>query len=87
VVTRPGVDIGFSHVTDEIRSSIVDLRSEPGAISTGSSSEHSIYITDAVDMDISATEIRHSIRKNVTSWREDVPAEVANYIEKYQIYN
>ena len=26
VVTRPGVEIGFSHVTDEIRSTIVDLR-------------------------------------------------------------
>jgi nicotinate-nucleotide adenylyltransferase len=88
VVTRPGVEIDFSHVTDEIRSRIVDMRSEPGAIATGSlSSQRSIYITDAVNIDISATEIRQKIRDNVTNWREDVPLEVANYIEKYQIYN
>ncbi|MBK8466776.1 MAG: nicotinate (nicotinamide) nucleotide adenylyltransferase [Chloracidobacterium sp.] len=88
VATRPGVEIALSHVTDEIRSRIVDLRSEPGAIATGSlPSKRSIYITDAVNIDISATEIRQNIRDIVTTWREDVPLEVANYIEKYQIYN
>ena len=88
VVTRPGIEIGTDHVTDEIRARIVDLRSEPRAVATGSlSAPHSIYLTDAVDLDISATEIRRRIRENVTSWREDVPAEVANYVEKYQIYN
>src|SRR5438445_2085904 len=37
VVTRPDVEIGFDHVTDEICSRIVDLRekSEPRAIATG----------------------------------------------------
>ncbi len=88
VVTRPGIEIGFSHVTDEIQRRIIDLRSEPGAIAPGSSSHpHSIYVTDAVKLDISATEIRRSIRENHPSWHLDVPAEVANYIEKYQIYN
>src|SRR5258708_26681058 len=87
VVTRPDVEIGFGHVTDEIRSRIVDL-SEPGAVATGfRSGERSIFITDAVNLDISATEIRRKIRENDPSWRKDVPAEVANYIEKYQIYN
>lgn len=84
VVTRPGSDIGFSHVTDEIRSRIVDLRS--GAVATARPSGRAIYITDAVNLDISATEIRRSIRDNVASWRSDVPLQVANYIEKYQIY-
>lgn len=85
VVTRPGSKIGVSHVTDEIRSRIADLRSEPGAIATDSS-KRSIYITDAVNLDISATEIRQKVRDGVTSWSADVPPEVANYIEKYQIY-
>jgi len=90
VVSRPDVEIGFSHVTEEIRSRVVDLRekSEPGAMATGvRSGEPSIFITDTVNLDISATEIRRKIRENDPSWHEDVPPEVANYIEKYQIYN
>jgi len=47
---------------------------------------HSIYITDAVNLAISATEIRRKIREDVTGWQQDVPETVANYIEKYQIY-
>jgi nicotinate-nucleotide adenylyltransferase len=84
VVTRPGVEIGLSHVTDEIRSRIVDLRK--GNPQSAIRNPQSIFFSDAVNMDISATAIRHRIRINDASWREDVPAEVANYIEKYQIY-
>ncbi len=90
VVTRPGVEIGFDHVTDEIRERIVDLRngSEPGAIATGFPAKAaSVFITDAVNMNISATEIRRKIRENDPTWHEDVTTEVANYIEKYQIYS
>ena len=101
VVTRPGVEIGFSHVNDEIRSRIIDLRGTFNAKEQSSKDakerenvedrsskiKDQIFITDAVNMDISATEIRRQIRDNVTSWSEDVPAEVANYVEKYQIYN
>jgi nicotinate-nucleotide adenylyltransferase len=93
VVSRPGVEIGFSHVTEEIRRRIIDLRSksrsENQSVSeqTATSGEKSIYITDSVNLDISATEIRRKIRDNDASWLSDVPAEVANYIEKYQIYS
>lgn len=92
VVTRPGVEIGFDHVTQEIRERVVDLRggSEPRqvGISTGFRSKAtSIFITDEVNMDISATEIRRKIREKDPTWREDVTAEVANYVEKYQIYS
>jgi len=90
VVTRPGVEIGFSHVTDEIQGGIVDLRGIFNAKtqrSKDAKGENHIFITDKVNLDISATEIRHQIRENDPSWREDVPAEVANYLEKYQIYN
>ena len=89
VVTRPGIEMGFDHVTNEIRERIVDMRakSEPGAVATGFRNSQSIYITDAVEMNISATEIRRKIHENDRSWLTDVPAEVANYVEKYQIYN
>ncbi len=86
VVTRPGYDISFDHVTDEIRERIVDLRnesSEPIDLQVGKK----IYITDAVNIDISATETRSKIRSGDSSWQADVPVQVANYIEKYQIYN
>lgn len=86
VVTRPGIEIRFDHVPDQIRSKIVDLRSIHERAEEKSSS-HNIYITDAVNLDISATEIRRKIRENDVSWRDDVPSEVANYIEKYQIYS
>jgi len=85
VVTRPGYQINSEHVTDEIRSRIVDFRS--GNSTNQANGAHTIYFTDSVNLDISATEIRAKVRNADASWREDVPAEVANYIEKYQIYN
>ncbi|MBP7375183.1 MAG: nicotinate-nucleotide adenylyltransferase [Pyrinomonadaceae bacterium] len=96
VVTRPGHPISTDHVTDEIRSRIVDLRSEGPPLRsvfshieqrTTNNQHRTIYLTDSVNLDISATEIRQKIRDLDGSWRSDVPVEVANYIEKYQIYN
>jgi nicotinate-nucleotide adenylyltransferase len=86
VMTRPGYEIGFEHVTDEIRDRIVDLRARDFK-DTRSTAKDQIFITDAVNLDISATEIRRNIREGKSSWRDDVPPEVANYIEKYQIYS
>ena len=90
VATRPGVEIGCEHVTDKIRSRIVDLRetfNTKTQRSKDAKDTSRIYFTDSVNLDISAAGIRSKIRENDPSWREDVPAEVANYIEKYQIYN
>lgn len=92
VVTRPGIEIGFDHVADKIRERIVDLRdgseSRQVGIATGFRSETTaIFISDAVNMDISATEIRRKIRESDPTWHQDVTAEVANYVEKYQIYS
>ncbi len=106
VVTRPKYEIGFSHVTDEIRERIVDLRGErekgrkgereiPNAENQLPITNHQspimnhesrIYITDAVQMDISATRIRKMVRENKTGWKEFVPEEVAGHIEKYEMY-
>jgi nicotinate-nucleotide adenylyltransferase len=95
VVTRPDYEIGFAHVTDEIRERIVDLRKgqesrvesrEEKAESRKPKTENRIYITDAVQIDVSATEIRQKIKENAGDWREDVPQAVAKYIEKYELY-
>jgi nicotinate-nucleotide adenylyltransferase len=87
VVTRPGIEIGFEHVTDQIRERIVDLRGGKSVEETASTPGPKIYITDAVEADISATGIRQKIRDKDDTWERDVPKEVANYIEKYQIYS
>ena len=85
VVTRSGFEITSTHVTDEIRSRIVDLRHKSGQ--RAADDAPAIYFTDAVHVDVSATDIRRKIRAGDTSWRADVPIEVAKYIEKYQIYS
>lgn len=83
VVTRPPIEISFSHVTPAIREKIIDLR---GKIEFELDAEDKIYITDAVSLEISATEIRNKIRENRSDWQKDVPIEAARYIEKYKIY-
>jgi nicotinate-nucleotide adenylyltransferase len=82
VVTRPGYQIGFDHVTDAVRQRIVDLRSKPFEETDGKR----IYITDTVLYDASATELRADLSDGRLDREEDIPAEVANYIEKYELY-
>ena len=87
VVTRPDYEIGFAHVTQKIREQIVDLRKpENKNKSQIRNSKSQIYITDAVQIDVSATEIRQKIREGASDWRKNVPPEVARYIEKYRLY-
>lgn len=86
VVSRPGYDIDEEHVTDEIRERIVDLRGDRLPEPPDAADRTSIYLTDAVNLDISATEIRQRIRDDDAEWRDDLTPEVAKYIEKYQIY-
>lgn len=84
VVTRPGYEIGFGHIPAEIRAKIIDLREGRGRQEGGSGL--SIYITDAVMLGISSSEIRAMIGSGKPQWKNFVPAEVAKYIEKYDIY-
>ncbi len=85
VVTRPNYEIEFSHITDKIRERIVDLRNKKNKLRI-TNHELRIYITDAVKMDISATRIRKMIRVNEISWKELVDKEVAEHLEKYNLY-
>jgi len=89
VVTRPGIEIGFDHVTEEIRERIVDVRGREYVDTSGDESpanRHRIYITDAVNVPASATDIRRMISEGDEDWLTQVPKEVANYIQKYDIY-
>ena len=85
VVTRPGFEIAFSHVTPEIRERIIDLRNSKDELQITDSNLR-IYITDAVCLDISATEIRRGVLESKADWRKNVSPEVAKYIEKYELY-
>jgi nicotinate-nucleotide adenylyltransferase len=87
VVTRPGSELTFDHVTDEIRSRVVDLRGTAKNTVHSEIDSRRIYVTDSVFVDISATDIRSRIRSGEASWRADVLPEVAKHIEKYQIYS
>ena len=86
VVTRPGHAISFDHVTDRIRDRIVDLREEND--DQGSAEKaRSIFITDTVFTDISATRIRKMIREKNKGWRALVDKNIAEHIDKYNLYS
>ena len=86
VVTRPGYAIDFDHVTDAVRGRVVDLRNT-GRSPVPRQAGLKIFITDAVEVDVSATEIRDDVREDDRLDRkDDVPEEVAKYIEKYELY-
>ncbi len=87
VVTRPGVELGVSHVTDQIRDRIVDLRRNSMPISSERErSNKAIYITDAIWFDTSATELRDDLSDGDLAQKDDLPDAVAKYIEKYELY-
>ena len=89
VVTRPGYEIETGHVTDAVRERIVDLRGRRSndEIAAELKEDDRIYFTDAVNFDVSATEIRDDVRADAVLDRtDDVPVEVAKYIEKYDLY-
>lgn len=86
VVTRPGYEIETDHVTDGVRDRIIDVRDTDLPSQTDVRSKN-IYFTDAVKIDLSATEIRKKIKEGDDSWRLDVPESAAKYIIKYQIYS
>jgi len=97
VVTRPGNEINFSHVTEKIKNRIVDLRKGNKEQLTKNEKQKTkdqkpktkvqrIFITDTVNLDVSSTEIRRKIRASESGWDKLVPRAVAKYAEKYEIY-
>lgn len=90
VVTRPGYELDAEHVTPKVRERIVDLRGknqEQAAPEIDKSDGTKIYVTDAVNMDVSATAIRQAVREGrEADWLKFVQPPVANYIRKYGLY-
>jgi nicotinate-nucleotide adenylyltransferase len=87
IVTRPGYDLTFEHVTADVRSRIVDLRGKDlKSVRESERASKSIYVTDAVEFDTSATEVREDFSDGNLDQENDVPLEVAKYIEKYELY-
>jgi nicotinate-nucleotide adenylyltransferase len=90
VITRPGYEVSAGHVTPSIRERIVDLRGmvkEQAVREIDEKGGAKIYMTDAVNIDISATEIRGAVRAGRDAdWSGHVQPSVANYIRKYGLY-
>ncbi len=89
VVTRPGYDFSSDHVGTEMLARIRDLRgfSIEQAAKSRAQPGTSVFLSDAVMTDISATEIRATAgRSEFEKLSTLVPPAVAEYIRKYQLY-
>ncbi len=85
VITRPGFDISFAEVGAGVQ--FADLRGATSLPDSGKGEGKKVLITDAVKMEISATEIRQAAREEqFARLAELVPTSVAEYIIKYQLY-
>lgn len=86
VVTRPGYEISAAPDPDTA-ANFVDLRGvTKGAVTTETGLPR-VFVTDAVMLDVSATEIRRAAGKDSSEkLNKLVPLEVAEYIRKYQLY-
>ena len=85
VMTRPGYELELAGVDREVTKRIVDLRKDHAAKPTINGKQ--IFFTDAVQLEISATEIRRAARQQeFQRLRELVPESVADYIVKYELY-
>lgn len=87
VVSRPGFELTSDHVTERVQERIIDLRTNGNKLTEiiADAGQH-IYITDAVRYDVSATELREDLSDGELERQDDIPAEVAKYIEKYELY-
>ena len=90
VVARPGYELTTEHVAPGIRNRVVDLRGTregSAAKEIDSGGAEKIYITDAVNMDVSAKSIRAAVREGrEADWLPYVQPPVADYIRKYELY-
>jgi len=91
VVSRPGYEVSFDHVTEQVRKRMIDIRNVSDSekairIAAPLSQEKMIFITDAVDLPVSASSIRVDARDGQIDRPGDVSDEVAKYIEKYELY-
>ncbi len=85
VVSRPGYELSVDHVEPEIAERIVDIRGCGDTRDRLRKGEH-IYLTDAVEMNISATGLRNDLSDGNLDSADSLPPKVAKYVEKYDLY-
>ena len=88
VVTRPGYEIDSTGMGPGIETQIIDVSGRDTVDVSGiQNNGKKIFISDAVRLEVSATEIRRLAReKQVDQLTKLVPAAVADYIIKYELY-
>ena len=86
MVSRPGYEIETGHVTGAVRDRIIDLRAAATRTLESESVHDSIYFTDLVFYNTSATELREDLSDGKLDREQDLQKEVAKYIEKYELY-
>lgn len=88
VVTRPGYDLSLDLDHLDLHERILDLRGSkqiPRLVNEAAGEK--IFVTDAVMLESSATEIRRAIREDDgIQLTRLVPPPVADYIRKYELY-
>jgi len=72
------------HLSEELRARIVDLRGKK-SLPKGTLKSPRIYLTDYVEVDVSATEVREKASRG-EAIDDMVPKDVARYIVKYRLY-
>lgn len=84
VVTRPGYELDGPK---EMAARIVDLRVANAVKPSRVGNDTRIYLTDIVMRDVSATQIRSlAVQRRFRELTQFVPVSVADYIQKYAIY-
>jgi nicotinate-nucleotide adenylyltransferase len=84
VITRPRHTLSISHLPARLAANLLDWRG--GRVETAAPPvAGGVYLTDAVNVDISSTEIRRRVRDG-EPFDDDVPPRVADYIRKYELY-
>jgi nicotinate-nucleotide adenylyltransferase len=83
-MTRPGHAVSIAHLPARFAANLFDLRG--GRVETAAPPvAGGVYLTDYVNVDISATEIRRRVRDGEPI-DDQVPPRVADYIRKYALY-
>jgi nicotinate-nucleotide adenylyltransferase len=92
VDTRPGFEFSTEKVDEaghSFAALVVDVRglTDEGVQKMIEPGKQKIFVTDAVMLDVSATQVRQAVRENRSEDLDKlVPPEVADYIRKYRLY-
>jgi nicotinic acid mononucleotide adenylyltransferase len=87
VAARPGQpdDANVAaHLSPELQAGLIDLRGGRLPAKEDFDAPH-VYLTDYVEVDVSATDVREAARQG-TSIESLVPPPVAAHVEKYKLY-